>query len=67
MASATAGVKTRVAVKIASEEPRAIYTHYYGQALNVAWADTNKTMWNAEGCNPYNYRNNYASERFPQM
>ena len=42
MASAMAGVKSGVAAKIASEEPRAIYTHCYGHALNLACADTIK-------------------------
>ena len=36
------GRRSGVAVLLSSEEPRAIYTHCYGHALNLAAADTIK-------------------------
>ena len=41
-ASTMAGVKSGVSTKFLSEEPRALYTHCYGHALNLACADTVK-------------------------
>ena len=34
------GTKRGVAANITTEEPRAIYTHCYGHALNLAVGDT---------------------------
>ena len=41
-ASNMSGRRSGVAVQLSSEEPRAIYTHCYGHALNLAAADTIK-------------------------
>lgn len=37
------GAQSGVAKRICDEEPRALYTHCYGHALNLAVADTVKT------------------------
>ena len=42
MAASMAGSKNGVAAKICSEEPRAVYTHCYGHALNLACSDAIK-------------------------
>ena len=42
MAASMAGSKNGVAVKIRSLEPRAVYTHCYGHALNLASSDAIK-------------------------
>lgn len=39
MAAAMAGTKSGVATQISSIEPRALYTHCYGHALNLACSD----------------------------
>ena len=39
-AATIAGTKAGVAQKLLDEEPRAIYTHCYGHALNLACGDT---------------------------
>lgn len=39
-ASAISGMKSGVVKKICDAEPRALYTHCYGQALNLACGDT---------------------------
>ena len=36
------GVRSRVVKKILHEEPRAVYTHCYGHALNLACSDAVK-------------------------
>jgi hypothetical protein len=36
------GAKSGVSTQILKEEPRAIYTHCYGHALNLAAGDTIK-------------------------
>lgn len=41
-ASAMSGTKNGVAKKICDVEPRAVYTHCYGHALNLAASDTEK-------------------------
>ena len=41
-ASNMSGRRSGVAVQLSSEEPRAIYTHFCGHALNLAAADTIK-------------------------
>ena len=41
-AASMAGSKNGVAVKIRSQEPRAVYTHCYGHALNLACSDAIK-------------------------
>jgi len=41
-AAAMAGARSGVAKLVSEEEPRAIYTHCYGHALNLACADTIK-------------------------
>ena len=42
MAASMAGSKNGVAAKIRSEGPRAVYTHCYGHALNLACSDAIK-------------------------
>ena len=37
-----AGLKSRLAKQLLDEEPRAIYTHCYGRALNLACGDAVK-------------------------
>ena len=39
-AATMAGAKAGVAKKLLDEEPRAVYTHCYGHALNLACGDT---------------------------
>ena len=49
-ASVMSGIRSGVAKQIADIEPRAIFTHCYGHALNLAVADTvkqSKVMRNA--------------------
>ena len=41
-ASAMSGLRSGVATRFLEEEGRAIYTHCYGHALNLACSDTNK-------------------------
>ena len=41
-ASAMSGSRGGVATKLQQEEPRAVYTHCYGHALNLACGDTIK-------------------------
>ena len=41
-ASCMSGLKSGVATRLSEEEPRAIYTHCYGHALNLACTDTIK-------------------------
>ena len=41
-ASCMSGLKSGVATRLSEEEPRAIYTHCYGHALNLACSDTVK-------------------------
>ena len=41
-ASSMSGAKTGVAIQILAEEPKAIYTHCYGHALNLACSDAVK-------------------------
>lgn len=41
-ASCMSGLKSGVATRLSEEEPRAIYTHCYGHALNLACSDTIK-------------------------
>ena len=41
-ASAMAGIRTGVATQILQDEPRAVFTHCYGHALNLACSDTIK-------------------------
>ena len=41
-ASAMAGIRSGVATQILQDEPRAVFTHYYGHALNLACSDTIK-------------------------
>ena len=41
-AATMAGAKAEVAKKLLDEEPRAVYTHCYGHALNLACGDTIK-------------------------
>ena len=43
MAATMAGKKTGVATQIQKLEPRAVYTHCYGHALNLACNDSIKT------------------------
>ena len=43
-ASSMSGVKSGVAVKIKELEPRALYTHCYGHALNLAAQDSIKNL-----------------------
>ncbi len=38
------GVRTGVATQIANLEPRAVYTHCYGHALNLACQDTIRSI-----------------------
>ena len=40
--SAMSGSRGGVATKLQQEEPRAVYTHCYGHALNLACGDTIK-------------------------
>ena len=40
--STMSGLKTGVAKRISDEEPRAVFTHYYGHSLNLAASDTIK-------------------------
>ncbi len=42
VASTMAGSKAGVAVQIQELEPRAVFTHCYGHALNLAVSDTIK-------------------------
>ena len=49
-ASAMAGCRTGVATRISAKEPRAVYTHCYGHALNLAVQDLvkkNHILWDA--------------------
>lgn len=41
-ASCMAGMKSGVAARLSSEEPRAVYTHCYGHALSVTCSDAIK-------------------------
>ena len=41
-ASAMAGIRSGVATQILQDEPRAVFTHCYGHALNLACSDTIK-------------------------
>ena len=41
-ASAMAGAKSGVVARLSEAEPRAVFTHCYGNALNLACADTIK-------------------------
>ena len=41
-AASMAGAKTGVATQLMAEEPKAVYTHCYGHALNLACGDTVK-------------------------
>ena len=41
-ASSMSGAKSGVAKRLLEEEPRAIFTHCYGHALNLACSDTIK-------------------------
>ena len=41
-ASCMLGLKSGVATRVSEEEPRAVYTHCYGHALNLACSDTIK-------------------------
>ena len=41
-ASNMAGIRNGVAKKIRDEEPRAVFTHWYGHSLNLAVSDTIK-------------------------
>ena len=43
-ASSMSGRRSGTAVQIMSEEPRALYTHCYGHALNLAVGDTIKQL-----------------------
>jgi len=49
-----AGSKSRVATRILSEEPKALYTHCYGHSLNLAVCDTVKNCENPTRCIRYN-------------
>ena len=42
-ASAMAGCKTGVSTELLQKEPRALYTHCYGHALNLALQETVKS------------------------
>ena len=41
-ASAMSGCKSGVVTRLCAAEPRAVFTHYYGHALNLACGDTIK-------------------------
>ena len=49
-AAAMAGAHKGVATQISSEEPRALFTHCYGHALNLAACDAMKKCSNSR-CN----------------
>ena len=49
------GGNTGVAKQLLDEEPRALYTHCYGHALNLAVEDAGKTLQSDEGCTGHHY------------
>ena len=49
-ASNMSGTRGGVARKIVDEESRALYTHCYGHALNLAVSDTVKKITTLQGC-----------------
>ena len=48
--STMAGAKAGVAARIAQKEPRAVYTHCFGHALNLAVSDTVRRCQLIQGC-----------------
>ena len=52
-ASSMAGCRTGVATTIQQQEPRALYTHCYGHALNLAVQDSVKKQFYSSRCFGY--------------